>query len=150
MSTLPQQLSLGVSLNDDATFDNFYSPLLTHNAMVVDGIRQQIAGTGEAFIYLWGSPGCGLTHLLQAACHEAQHKGLSFQYLPLRDVVGYAPDELFSGLETLDLVCLDCLLAVAGRPDWERAIFNLYNQLRDAGKKLLVAAEHSPRELPLS
>jgi len=148
--SLPQQLSLGVNLNDDATFDNFYAPMSTHNALVVEGLRQQMAGTGEAFLYLWGTPGCGLTHLLQAACHQAQTQGLSFQYLPLRDLVGYAPDELFSGLETLDLVCLDCLVAIAGRPDWERAIFNLYNQLREAGKKLLVAAEQSPRELPLT
>ncbi len=150
MVSLPQQLSLGVSLNDDATFENFYAPAHTHNAMVVEGLRQQMTGRGEAFLYLWGAPGCGLTHLLQAACHEAQTLNLSFQYLPLRDLVGYAPDELFSGLETLDFVCLDCLVAVAGRSDWERALFNLYNQLRDAGKKLLVAAEQSPRELPLS
>ena len=149
MVSLPQQLSLGVNLNDDATFDNFYAPAHTHNAMVVQGLRDQLTGSGEAFIYLWGAPGCGLTHLLQAACHEAQSQGLSVQYLPVRDMVGYAPDELFSGLDTLDLVCLDCLPSIAGRPDWERAIFNLYNQLREQGRRLLVAAEHSPRELAL-
>jgi DnaA family protein len=70
--------------------------------------------------------------------------------LPLRDLVGYAPDELFTGLEMVDLVCLDCLPTIAGRRDWELAIFNLYNLLRDQGKRLLVAAEHSPRELGLS
>ena len=137
----PQQLSLGVCLNDDATFDNFYSPQLSHNAMVVADLRQLLTASGEQFIYLWGAPGCGLTHLLQAACHEAQTQGLSMQYLPLRELVGYAPEELFSGLETLDLVCLDCLPSIAGRPEWESAIFSLFNRLRDANKKLLVAAE---------
>ncbi|MDO8310673.1 MAG: DnaA/Hda family protein, partial [Sideroxyarcus sp.] len=150
MVNLPQQLSLSVNLNDDATFGNFYAPAQTHNAMVVKGLRDQIDGSGEAFVYLWGAPGCGLTHLLQAACHQAQSMGMTVQYLPLRDLVGYAPDELFIGLEVVDLVCLDCLPTVAGRPDWELAIFNLYNQLRDQGKRLLVAAEHSPRELALS
>ncbi|QEY13544.1 DnaA regulatory inactivator Hda [Cellvibrio sp. KY-YJ-3] len=150
MVNLPQQLSLGVNLNDDATFENFYAPTATHNAMVLQGLRQQVDGSGEAFVYLWGSPGCGLTHLLQAACHQAQRLGLSVQYLPLRDLAGYAPDELFVGLESVDLVCLDCLPAVAGRPDWELAIFNLYNRLRDEGKRLLVAAEYGPRELALT
>lgn len=150
MVNLPQQLSLSVNLNDDATFDNFYAPAQTHNAMVVQGLRAQLDGSGEAFIYLWGAPGCGLTHLLQAACHQAQSLGMSVQYLPLRDLVGYAPEELFSGLELVDLVCLDCLPTVAGRSDWELAIFNLYNQLREQGKRLLIAAEHSPRELALS
>lgn len=149
MTALSQQLSLGVSLNDDATFDNFYAPMPSHNALVVQGLRQQLSERGETFIYVWGAPGCGLTHLLQAACHQAQSQGLSFQYLPLRDVVGYAPDELLVGLDTLDFICLDCLMAIANRPDWERAIFNLYNQLREAGKKLLVAAEQSPRDLPV-
>lgn len=150
MVNLPQQLSLGVNLNDDATFDNFYAPAHTHNAMVVQGLRDQLQGGGETFVYLWGAPGCGLTHLLQAACHQAQSMGLSVQYLPLRDLAGYAPDELFVGLEAIDLVCLDCLPTIAGRPDWELAIFTLYNQLRDQGRRLLVAAEQSPRELALS
>ena len=145
----PQQLSLGVCLNDDATFDNFYSPQLSHNAMVVADLRQLLTASGEQFIYLWGAPGCGLTHLLQAACHEAQTQGLSMQYLPLRELVGYAPEELFSGLETLDLVCLDCLPSIAGRPEWENAIFSLFNRLGDANKKLVVAAEQGPRELAL-
>lgn len=149
MVSLPQQLSLSVNLNDDATFENFYAPAYTHNAMVVQGLRAQLDGSGEAFIYLWGAPGCGLTHLLQAACHQAQGLKMSVQYLPLRDLVGYAPDDLFTGLEMVDLVCLDCLPTVAGRPDWELALFNLYNQLRDHGKRLLVAAEHGPRELAL-
>jgi DnaA family protein len=149
MVSLPQQLSLGVNLNDDATFENFYAPAPTHNAMVVKGLRDQLEGVGESFIYLWGAPGCGLTHLLQAACHQAQAQGLSVQYLPLRDMVGYAPSDIFSGLEALDVVCLDSLPAIAGRGDWELAIFNLYNQLRDQGQRLLVAAEQSPRELAL-
>lgn len=145
----PQQLSLGVNLNDDATFDNFFAPNSAHNALVVEGLRQQVEGAGDHFVYLWGAPGSGLTHLLQASCHYAQTLGQSIQYLPLRDMVGYAPEEIFSGLESLDLVCLDCLASIAGRPDWELAIFSLYNQLRESGRKLLVAAEQGPRELPI-
>src|SRR6187402_520252 len=113
----PQQLSLGVSLNDDATFDNFYAPLATPNAQIVAALRQQIETANEPFIYLWGVGGCGLTHLLQAACHHAQTLGKSFQYFPLRDLIGYAPHELFSGLESLDFVCLDGLDLVIDRPD---------------------------------
>lgn len=150
MVNLPQQLSLSVNLNDDATFENFYAPPQTHNALVLHSLRDQLDGTGEKFIYLWGAPGCGLTHLLQAACHQAQEMNMSVQYLPLRDLAGYAPEELFVGLDELDLVCLDCLPAIAGRADWEIAIFNLYNRLRDSGGRLLVAAEHSPRELAVS
>lgn len=145
----PQQLSLGVSLNDDATFANFYAPD-DANAQVVDGLRRQLDGSGEPFIYLWGATGAGLTHLLQASCHLGQSLGLSLQYLPLQELVGYAPGDLFAGLENLEVICLDNLDAVVGRSDWELAIFSLYNQLRDSGKKLLVAARQSPRELAVT
>jgi len=146
---IPQQLSLGVSLNDDATFDNFYAPPGSPNAEIVAALRSQLASASEPFIYLWGSAGCGLTHLLQAACHHAHTLNKSFQYFPLRDLAGYAPQELFAGLETLDFICLDGLDLVIERPDWELALFHLYNNLRDAGKLLLVAAVQGPRELPV-
>lgn len=149
MKNSPQQLSLSVSLNDDATFDNFFAPHSARNAQVLNAVRSQIVNADEPFIYLWGVSGCGVTHLLQAACQEAQLLGKTFQYFPLCDLIGYAPDELFAGLESLDFVCLDGLHCVAGRPDWELALFDLYNRLRDAGKLLLVAALLGPHELPV-
>lgn len=147
---IPQQLSLGVSLNDDATFENFYAPPATANAHILSALSQQIETANESFIFLWGASGSGLTHLLQGACHHAQTLHKSFQYFPLRELAGYAPDELLVGLESLDLVVLDAIDEVITRPDWELAIFNLFNRLRDAGKLLLVAAVHGPQELSVS
>ncbi len=150
MTASPQQLSLGVSLKDDATFENFYAPAGSANAQVVAAVQAQLGPRGEPFIYVWGSSGVGLTHLLQASCHQAEKAGLAVQYLPLRDLVGFAPEALLEGLETLDLICLDGLDAVAGKRDWEHALFALYNALRDSGGRLLLAAEQGPRELPLA
>ncbi|MGD8174669.1 DnaA regulatory inactivator Hda [Marinimicrobium sp. ARAG 43.8] len=146
----PQQLSLGISLNDEATFANFYVTEASANARTLSLLRAQAAGEGESFLYVWGAPGVGLTHLLQAAGHEAQDLGQSIQYLPLYDVAGFAPDALLEGLEHLDLVCLDGLDAVAGHPAWEEALFHLFNRIRDAQKRLLVAAVQGPQELPVA
>lgn len=145
----PQQLSLGVSLNDDATFENFYAPEGSANAATLELLKAQAEGHGEWFIYLWGRSGVGLTHLLQAAGHRAQDAGQAIQYLPLREVVGFAPEALLDGLDQLDYLCLDGLEAVAGKPDWEEALFHLFNRLRDNGGRLLAAAVQGPRELPI-
>ena len=145
-----QQLSLGVSLNDDATFKNFYAPTATPNTQILSALRLQIETANEPFIFLWGAAGCGLTHLLQGACHHAQTLKKSFQYFPLRELAGYAPDELFVGMEELDFVVLDALDEVINRPEWDLALFNLFNRLRDAGKLLLIAAVQAPRELTVS
>lgn len=147
MNSVPQQLSLGVSLKDDATFDNFFAPAQTPNAEVVASLKAQAEGLGEQFIYVWGSAGAGLTHLLQASCHYADAASRSVQYLPLKDVQGFAPEALLEGLEQLDFVCLDGVDFIAGQPHWEQALFNLYNALRDSGKWLLVAAHANPRSI---
>ncbi|MDO3384552.1 DnaA regulatory inactivator Hda [Gilvimarinus sp. SDUM040013] len=147
MGSAPQQLSLGVSLKDDATFANFFAPEHSVNLEVVNCLKAQVENNGEQFVYLWGASGAGLTHLLQASCHYAESMGVNVQYLPLNDVMGFAPEALLEGLEHMDLVCLDGLDAIAGNAQWERALFNLYNALRDSGKLLLVAATHNPRSL---
>ena len=144
-----QQLSLGVSLNDDATFDNFYTRAGSGNAQVLEILRRQLQPGGEVYVYLWGGAGAGLTHLLQAACHACQSRGLTAQYLPLRELVGFAPQSLLEGLEAVDLLCLDGLQAVVGQAQWERALFHLFNRLRDNDKRLLAGAHCNLGQLPV-
>ncbi|TQV86822.1 DnaA regulatory inactivator Hda [Exilibacterium tricleocarpae] len=139
-----------MSLNDDATFDNFYTRPNTGNAQVVKTLRGQAQGEGgETYVYLWGGAGVGLTHLLQAACHACHFRGLTAQYLPLREMVGFTPQALLEGLESVDLLCLDGLQAVAGQAQWERALFHLFNRLHDQRNCLLAAAHCSLAELPV-
>jgi len=138
------QLPLAVNLRDDAHFDNF----LTRPELEppVAALQLQANGTGESFIYLCGPPGTGKSHLLQACC---QVPGSSAQYLPLSQLRDYAPAEVLNGLDTLELVCLDDLHAVAGSDDWELALFNFYNATQKSGCRLLVAAFEPPRALDL-
>lgn len=146
--TQSPQLPLNMRLNDDATFDNFWVGEGAANAQVL-GVLQNL-GKGqlpEHFVYLWGRSGAGLSHLLQAACHQAETSGLRSQYLPLQELKGVDPSGLLEGLEQLDLLCLDDLSQVVGNAVWDEALFHLYNRLRDAGKYLLVSASCAPRDL---
>lgn len=143
MSFLIEQLPLAVQLKDDATLDNFY---LADNALLVAQLRKQLQG-GERYLYLFGADGCGRSHLLQAACHQADLLGTSSVYLPLRELQDYAPDQLFDGLEQLSLVCLDDLQCVIARPDWEQQLFSLFNRLMQHNVALLIAADCAVREL---
>jgi DnaA-homolog protein len=144
----PEQLFLGLNLSDEATFANFFIQAQSPNALVVSSLLN-FSNTQENFVYLWGASGSGVTHLLQAVCHDAEEKKLPFQYLPLRDLVGYAPEELCAGLEQLDLICLDGFEAVAGRQDWEKSLFTLFNRVRELQHKLIISANSPVRELPI-
>lgn len=149
MQAKPRQLSLGVSLNDEATFANFYLPAEGGNRQAVAALAGQLDADGERLLYLWGASGAGLTHLLQAACHRAHASKRSAQYLPLKDLAGFAPDSLFEGLETQELICLDALDAVIGNRIWEEALFDLFNRVHETGNRLVFSALLGPKELTL-
>ena len=134
------QLPLGLTLRDSARFDSF-SP--GQNREAVASLQAAARGTGESLVYLAAAAGLGKTHLLQAACHAAGESGRSAGYLPLAEL-RHSPTAVFDGLEQLELVCLDDVDAIAGEPQWEHALFDLFNRLRDAGRTLLVTALQRP------
>lgn len=136
-----EQLTLSVTVRDDARFANFYAG---PNAQVVYSIQDQWREGGEPFIYIWGSQGAGRSHLLQAACHYAEGLGHKAVYLPLDELVAFDPS-VFEDLEILQLVALDNIDAIVGKPDWEEALFHLFNRLRDSGTRLLIAGTDIPR-----
>lgn len=146
MTASTGQLTLGVSLQDDATFENFHAAADQQALQALQAFSRSTLD--EPYIYLWGSPGSGRSHLLQAACHELQQQGAQAFYLPLTEVVDYGP-QVLEGLDDFDLVCLDDVQAIAARADWELALFHLFNRLRDSGRRLLVTADQAPAQLPL-
>ena len=146
---MPEQLSLRINLNDDATFENFFLQPQDSRHQIVTVLQDQFCSNGESFIYLWGTSGSGVSHLLQASCHQASSQGQTAQYLLLGELLDYPPQQLLENLEQLSLVCLDDLQVVAGNQQWETELFNLYNRIREAGGHLLLGANCSARELPL-
>ncbi|GAA3894139.1 DnaA regulatory inactivator Hda [Halomonas cibimaris] len=146
MNRPPAQLPLGVGLRDDATFGNYYAG--PRNALLVEQLIHQPEPEGEPYLYLWGAPGTGRSHLLQAACHQASDQDARALYLPLEDL-GHFPPLMLEDIERLDLVAIDDLECVIGRKRWEEGLFHAFNRLRDAGKRLVIAASVAPRQLPV-
>ena len=136
------QLTLPVSLRDDATFSSFlFPPVLQPLQLVLEAQLNE----GEQFVYLHGAAGSGRSHLLQAACHSAPAGAALF--LPLDQLSEMRPDDVLAGVESLALLSLDNLHSVVGRSDWEEALFHLFNRVRESGSRLLVSADCAPRQL---
>ncbi|WP_447556173.1 DnaA regulatory inactivator Hda [Vreelandella sp. EE22] len=144
MSRVPAQLPLGVGLRDDATFGNYFAS--SANASLLESLTRQLTPQAEPFIYLWGAPNSGRSHLLQAACHAASDSDKRALYLPLADL-GHFPPLMLEDIERLDLVAIDDLECVIGRKRWEEALFHAFNRLRDANKGLIITASAPPRQL---
>lgn len=149
LASHPVQLSLGITLRDDATFANFYSENDLHR-FVTDALRRIAEGQETAPHVIWGAPGCGLTHLMQALCHEAYKHHAQIHYLPMRDIKGYSAEDLCEGLEHSAIVCLDGIDLICGDRAWEVAIFHLFNKMRDLGHTVLMGSHLSPASLPVA
>lgn len=140
------QLPLGLSLKDDATFENFYAGT---NSVLVTALKAAASGSGEKIIYICGGRGLGATHLLQACCHYAHQHQIASVYLPMNHFQAYSPEALV-GFESLSLICIDDVHCIAGKPEWEEAVFHLYNRVHDAGGRLVIAGNAIPKQLNLS
>lgn len=136
------QLTLSVSLRDDATFANYYS---LDNIALTEQLQAMAQGHGDQCLYVWGPPSTGKSHLLQAVCHEAEHAGLTSCYIPLNEHVFLSP-ELCEDLEQMDIICIDDLDVIGGQAVWEIAIFHLFNRTRDVKHRIIFSASKNIAE----
>lgn len=133
MNLAGQQLTLGLELSDEATFSNFYTG---NNAILIKHLVDFSNNQGERFVFFCGPSGSGKSHLLQACCHYCDpHQSI---YLDLAQPA--LQPEIFADMEYLSLICLDNIDAILGDARWELSLFNLYNNCRELGTRLLLSA----------
>jgi len=139
------QIPLELKLPVKASFDDFVS---NQKQEITSAIQELINKFEHHFIFLSGANATGKTHLLSALCQSAETADQSIIYLPLQQADEFPP-EICEGIETADIICLDDIDAIAGNNDWEIALFNLYNRLRDHGKNLIISSQYSIGEIPI-
>lgn len=139
------QLPLAFRMPDDVSLDSF---IPAGNNEILHAVRQLVQAPTEPLLYISGPRQSGKTHLASALCVAATETGLNSAYLPLNELAQLAPSAL-QDLHQLDLVCVDDVQAVAGKPEWQEALFILFNQARDNNSRLLFTADSGPGALPL-
>ncbi|MDR2012232.1 MAG: DnaA regulatory inactivator Hda [Rhodanobacter sp.] len=116
------------------------------NTVAVDLVRAAARADDPAWLYIAGASGSGRTHLLIAACAEANAGGHSAQYLALSRLrePGSAAIRAFGGSA---LLAIDDVDAIAGDRSAEHALFDLYNRCRAERAILLFAASAPPARI---
>jgi DnaA family protein len=145
---MTMQLILPIQPPDANTFENFY--ISANNFILLQCLKNFSLKVGEPYLYLWGNPGAGSTHLLHACCHAAQQQGFSVAYLPLGTLKKSSSPEIFHGLEAVEMICVDELESIAADRFWQEALFHFYNRLQEQKRYLLVAAKSIPQCLGFS
>lgn len=126
------QLPLALTLADHASFATF---VRGSNDAVVEHVHALAQGRADT-LWLWGSAGAGKSHLLQAACRAATAAQRRAMYVALPAV----SPAILTDLESVDLLAIDDVHAVAGDVEWERPLFALLNAFLSRDGALLLAA----------
>ena len=146
LSTPAAQLPLALRFPPDQRFEAFVAApegALAQLRALAHGEDDMVVS-----VFIAGPAATGKTHLLLAACAEAEAAGRRTAYLPLAAAAGRLRDAL-DAFEHADVVALDGLEVVAGSRDDEVALFDAHNRARDAGRSLLYAARVGPDALEL-
>ena len=143
ISSFTGQIPLALDPQQQPGFDLFVAGA---NHSACENVKKIAAGILKSNLYLWGSTGTGVTHLLQAACKQAAEQGRQTAYIPLGEHAALDPGML-ENMEALDLVCMDDIDQIGGEQDWEQALLHLYNRRRDSEQPMLIGAHTGPQSL---
>ncbi|MEO5366218.1 MAG: DnaA/Hda family protein [Magnetococcus sp. WYHC-3] len=148
------QLLLPLPLREDMTFDSWVSDPGTR---AVERALAHPAALPHPCLTLYGPPGCGKTHLLQAALSrhrrsQGEQAGLLLTGNDLARLVGQGDETalvtFLHARRTGSLLAVDDMDAICSSSAAQEALLYLHNEFRRAGKHLLLAARHSPAQLP--
>ena len=132
-----KQLALDIAQPPAPTLDNFVPG---RNAEVVVALYSAAhAAHTERFIYLWGAPGSGRSHLLRAVVDAARADG--------------RPAEMFDSRAARFDASEDALCAVDDvhflNEEAQIALFNLHNRIKAGRGTLLASGNAAPAQLKL-
>jgi DnaA family protein len=122
-----KQMILDIAPAPAPTLDSFVSG--RNGELLVSLYALANGSNRERFIYLWGDPGCGRSHLLQSVLAAARREGRAAVWF---DPSNEGPDDVHR---------LDA--------DAQIALFNLHNRLRAGTGALLASGNAAPAQLTL-
>lgn len=124
---MAEQYTLALPLSPDATFANYI------------GEASEKLQHLESWNVVWGQPGSGRSHLLQALCRD-EAELIKPNYIYLAALKKLDP-EVLRNLEMYAVVCLDDVDQVLGESAWEEALFHLLNSCKDHGTRVVLSVQ---------
>jgi len=140
-------MPLHVAVREAPTLENYFVGDHTRNGLVVNQIKHLVADQGESFLYVWGSSGVGVSHLLKGVVAASRRQQLPVLFLPLANSSQQVPEHLLEMALSYPLIVIDDLQEVVGNRQWEEMLFALFNHHRDSGGRILFGAHFPPDQL---
>lgn len=144
-------------LNPKYSLDNFV--IGSNNDLAVSVARNIIEAPGEKYnpFFLYGGPGLGKTHLVQAIGNELLRKNPKMRifYTPvsgfysdfIKSVTNKKGDEFRQKFKKLDVLIIDDFQMIMGKDQSQVEFFDIFNDLYGINKQIIVTSDRLPNQI---
>ena len=151
------------NLNLKYKFENFVVGSNNKLAFVAAQTVAQHPGEKYNPLYIYGGPGLGKTHIMQALGHYIikNKPELKVQFVQAEEFVNDVVNALANGGDRVDkmnkfrnkyrktdVLLIDDIQLIAGKTRTEEEVFNTFNTLHSAGKQIVITSDRTPKEIP--
>jgi len=144
----PKQLFLDVKIDKKKTLDSFIS--CDSTKVVLRALKEFCEEDSiNQFLFLWGKPGVGKNYLLHSVHQEFLLKERTAAYISFKKT-NISSEKILDNLSTLDLIILEGIEEYPLEDTWEVAFFNLINQSRATGTKILCSSKKVAKSIDFS
>jgi len=154
------------NLNLKYKFENFV--VGSNNKLAYVAAQTVAQKPGEKYnpLYIYGGPGLGKTHIMQAIGHYIikNKPNLKVLFISAEEFVNDVVNSLAFGIEKnektkkmnsfrkkyreVDVLLIDDIQFIAGKTRTEEEVFNTFNTLHGAGKQIVITSDRTPKEIP--
>lgn len=149
--------TLSTGLNQKYTLDSFI--VGSNNDLATSAARSIIDSPGDRYnpFFLYGGPGLGKTHLVQAIGNELFRRNPNYKilYTPISDFYSDFIDAVRNGkgkdfnqkFRTLDCLIIDDFQFIVGKEKSQEEFFNIFNALYQLNKQIIVTSDRLPSQI---
>ena len=149
--------SQSTGLNSKYTIDNFI--VCSNNDVAVAAARSIIESPGDRYnpFFLYGGPGLGKTHLVQAIGNELLKRNPDYKifYTPISHFYSDFIDAVRAGkgkdfnhkFRKLDCLIIDDFQLIMNKEKSQEEFFNIFNDLYQLNKQIIVTSDRLPSQI---